>query len=372
MPVADAGEQRSWPLKPSIKPAPSPFLRRRPRRILIPRPCAADPRCPRSNSLRPMTIVAAAPLELAAPERAPVFGSGDVAWLMSLLWLAAVAYYTVTTHLPTTEQSGGLLAPGNMPATLALALAAVLPVILVFAVAGMVRRAQEMRIAARAMTEAAMRLAQPETIAADSVFTLGQAVRREVASMGDGIERAVARASELEALVHSEVAQLERSYTDNELKIRKLLDDLASQQTNFGDSAETLRRSIGEAQDSLNSELRTVAQRITDQVAEARLRVTNEMDDRGRALADTLLRTGENVSDRIATTSAEMTRTISDYGQQLVSEISDRSQSVAVQIGAVGREVAERIDMTSQKRHRAIPLGCRGRHEPAGRCSRRR
>ena len=37
--------------------------------------------------------------------------------------------------------------------------------------------------------------------------------------MGDGIERAIARASELEVLVHNEVSSLERSYNDNELKI---------------------------------------------------------------------------------------------------------------------------------------------------------
>ena len=52
------------------------------------------------------------------------------------------------------------------------------------------------------------------------MVTVSQAIRREVAAMGDGIERALARASELEVLVHNEVASLERSYTDNELRVR--------------------------------------------------------------------------------------------------------------------------------------------------------
>ena len=43
-----------------------------------------------------------------------------------------------------------------------------------------------------------MRLAEPEGVARDSIVTVGQAIRREVAAMGDGVERALARAGELE------------------------------------------------------------------------------------------------------------------------------------------------------------------------------
>ena len=67
----------------------------------------------------------------------------------------------------------------------------------------MIRRAQEMRIAAQSMTEVAFRLAEPESLAQDRVMMIGQAVRREVAAMGEGIERTLARAVELETLVHT-------------------------------------------------------------------------------------------------------------------------------------------------------------------------
>jgi len=65
------------------------------------------------------------------------------------------------------------------------------------------------------------------------MVTLSQAIRREVASMGDGIERALARASELETLVRSEVSNLERSYSDNERRVRSLIDELASERNPF-------------------------------------------------------------------------------------------------------------------------------------------
>src|SRR5664280_1295976 len=65
---------------------------------------------------------------------------------------------------------------------------------------------------ASAMAELAMRLTQPETAAREQIVTVGQAIRREVAAMGDGVERALARAAELESLVHNQVSALERAY----------------------------------------------------------------------------------------------------------------------------------------------------------------
>jgi hypothetical protein len=88
-----------------------------------------------------------------------------------------------------------------------------LPILVFFAFSIMMARAREMRSAARSMAEVALRLAEPENIAGDRILTVGQAVRREVSAMNEGIERTIARASELETLVHSEVNALERSYS---------------------------------------------------------------------------------------------------------------------------------------------------------------
>ena len=100
----------------------------------------------------------------------------------------------------------------NKPELIGIAIAIVVPFMLFWGFAIMVRRAQDMRIAAQSMTEVAFRLAEPEAIAQDRVMMVGQAVRREVAAMGEGIERTLARAVELETLVHTEVNELERAY----------------------------------------------------------------------------------------------------------------------------------------------------------------
>src|SRR5690606_32682525 len=115
------------------------------------------------------------------------------------------------------------------PYAIGLAVGIVVPVLLFWGFAVMVRRAQEMRLAAQSMTEVAFRLAEPENLAQDRIMTVGQAVRREVQAMGDGIERTLARAVELETLVHTEVNELERAYSENETRFRLLVDSLGSE-----------------------------------------------------------------------------------------------------------------------------------------------
>ena len=83
------------------------------------------------------------------------------------------------------------------------------PVMFFFTAAVIFIRSQEMKLVARSMGEVAMRLAEPESFSTDAVLTVSQAVRREVAAVGDGIERALARAGELETLVRSEISTLE-------------------------------------------------------------------------------------------------------------------------------------------------------------------
>src|SRR5262249_52407466 len=57
------------------------------------------------------------------------------------------------------------------------------PILLIFTLATMMARLNEMRIVANAMAKAALRFDEP---AHDSIVTVGQAVRREVAAMDDG------------------------------------------------------------------------------------------------------------------------------------------------------------------------------------------
>jgi len=72
------------------------------------------------------------------------------------------------------------------------------PIIFFYVLAYIAWRSQELRLITQSMAEVAMRLAEPETVARESIVTVGQVIRREVAAMGVGVERVLARAAELE------------------------------------------------------------------------------------------------------------------------------------------------------------------------------
>src|SRR5690606_21385831 len=151
------------------------------------------------------------------PSRLPLV----IAAVLSIAWLAATG---LVGWLRYGERIGEieLLASVDFAGLLAIM---ALPVLGIFGVAILVRRAADLRIAATSMTQAALRLTEPEATAADKVATVGQAVRREVNALGDGLERALSRAGELEVMVHNEVTSLERTYSENEARLRSLIQE---------------------------------------------------------------------------------------------------------------------------------------------------
>ena len=58
-------------------------------------------------------------------------------------------------------------------------------------------RTEELHMRSTAMTEVAVRLAEPDRMAEQSVASLGQAVRRQVSFMNDAVSRALGRAGDL-------------------------------------------------------------------------------------------------------------------------------------------------------------------------------
>ena len=187
--------------------------------------------------------------------------------ILSLLWIAAGAalgYLLVGPQV--LDQIQGPRRCSTSRLLLLVGIITIVPLILFWAFAVMVRRAQDMKLAAQGMAEVAARLADPETLAQNRIMSVGQAVRREVAAMGEGIERTLARAVELETLVHTEVNQLERSYSDNEARIRSLVDGLGNEREAVVGHAERVRASIAGANETLKDQLSSASDIIRDSI----------------------------------------------------------------------------------------------------------
>jgi hypothetical protein len=205
----------------------------------------------------------------------------------------------------------GALRPGI---ELALALAGIgiiLPILFVFALAALHRRSRDLRNSARVMAEVAARLAEPESVGADAVFTLGQAVRREVASIGDGVERALSRATELESIVHGEVSALERSYADNEYKMRQLVAELAAEREAIMATADRIRNTIEAAHQGFSADIGKAGDNIAMAIDQAGERVTFLIGGKQDELVATLDRSALYAGDIIRARTGELSEQLS-------------------------------------------------------------
>ncbi len=303
-------------LKPSAPPTPPETAEAKP--ILAPGGAPA-------NDDRPSVGQILQAMQTRPPSRAPFV----VALVASLAWLALCVVYDVEHY--GAEGAGALTGRDFWlrPEIGLAALTAIGPALFLFALAFLARRAQELRASARSMTQVAMRLAEPETLATDQVVTLSQAIRREVASMGDGIERALARASELENLVRAEVSTLERSYSENERRIRSLIAEMADQREAIVANGGRVRAAIAGAHQGVAADLDAISDRMSERVSEAGRRVVSSLGSTSEEISATLDRTGHEAVGRIADQSWQMRDTLAALGAEVSARLGQASDDSA-------------------------------------------
>ena len=211
-----------------------------------------------------------------------------VALVASLVWFVVggiFAYSLIANQLAAPEGTSGLF---TNPAALTALVTVLVPIAIFWFLALLVWRAQELRLMASAMTEVAVRLAEPDKLAEQSVASLGQTIRRQVAAMNDAISRAIGRAGELEALVHNEVATLERSYSDNELRVRGLISELASE-----------REALSNNSHRVSESLRGVGQEIARNLAAASSSIDKKLAERGSQLTELLVARSNEAAEQV-------------------------------------------------------------------------
>lgn len=230
------------------------------------------------------------------------------------------------------------------PAGIGIAAGIAVPVVMFWGFAQLVRRAQEMQAAARQMTAAALRLASPEAAAGDRVSTLGQAVRREVNAMNEGIERTLARAVELETLVQTEVHQLERAYSDNEVRIRALIAELGNEREAVISHAERVRSSISGAHEHLKSELSSASDIIRDNVLTVSSELSSSLSHAGETMISRLNESGSAISEAIDTRSTDLSTRISASGGDFVNILDTRIATLDERSKGLTETLTEALD----------------------------
>jgi hypothetical protein len=246
-----------------------------------------------------------------------------VAAAASGVW-AAISVVFAWAYL--TQQVGagaGFMATIGQPATLT-AIATVLgPIGLFWFLALLVWRAEDLRLRSTAMTEVAVRLAEPDRMAEQSIASLGQAVRRQVSFMNDAVSRALGRAGELEALVHNEVTALERSYEDNERKIRGLIQELAGER----DALLNTTGRVNEALRTIGGEVPMLIEKLSQQ----QLKLANIIESAGSnltALESALAQQTGNLENALGNRTQHLQAVLEEYTSGLSMALGARTEQL--------------------------------------------
>jgi hypothetical protein len=301
------------------------------------------------------------------PSRSPFL----IALIASAVWFVlgiAVSWAVFQKTLDVSGSTADLIAN---PAMVAVIATIVVPIALFWFLAILVWRAQELRLMSTAMTEVAVRLAEPDRMAEQSVASLGQTVRRQVAAMNDAISRALGRAGELEALVHNEVAALERSYTENENRIRNLINELASEREALANNSERVSealrgvgsqvtreitaasekasQSLSHASSNMAEAFATRGQKITAAVTAAGTAIDEKLAERGARITEQLVKHGAQAAEALRVSSLEVTRAIQETSDRTAAAISAKGNSLVTSVIGMSERVGREIPVLLEK-----------------------
>jgi len=253
-----------------------------------------------------------------------------VALLASIIWGGIIGVLGAFRYADTIANTELLSATVRTPEFAAYVALLVIPILAFFAIAVMTRRANDLRLAASTMTQAAMRLTEPEATASQQIKTVGQAVRREVNAIGDGLDRALSRASELEVMVHNEVNSLERTYADNELRMRALIEELAAQRHAVVTNSDRVRDAISDVHSDFSNQLETVGSEFVSQMKTVGGDITSTIELQSATAKSAVEAAGLTIDGAIADRTSSFENIIQNRQTDLETSLEDSVEKLNI------------------------------------------
>ena len=179
--------------------------------------------------------------------------------------------------------------------------------------------------------------------------------------MGDGVERALARAAELEALVANEVSALERAYNDNEVRIRGLLETLAHQRDTLVGQAEQVRNAITGVHLDLSHDISSVSDHVAERVNESAQKIAQALTEKGEHITLALGRAGDS-----------MIGALGERGGDLLERLERASQETTARHRRRQRPADLEPELQDRPHHRGIRRADHQSRADDGRPARRR
>lgn len=299
------------------------------------------------------------------PSNKPFVYAGIASVVWSIIALG-FGYFIVSAELNAGSTFVDVL---SRPTTFLSGAAVVVPVAVLWFLALLAWRSEELRLRSSTMTEVAVRLAEPDRMAEQSVASLGQAVRRQVSFMNDAVSRALGRAGELEALVHHEVSELERSYEVNERKIRALITELTGERHALLDTSDKVSESLSHLGKEIPELIETLSKQqinlagiikgagdnltaLESAVGSSATRLETALGGRTEQMQTMLENYTTALSSALGSRTEQMQSAFENYMENLDQSLGARTDTLQ----AVFEEYAKALDTTLSNRAQALDI----------------
>lgn len=271
-----------------------------------------------------------------------------IAGIAGLIWLLVAGLISYANYCDDCGPVMDTLRSGA-PSPLGTALLLLAPPAFLFVVAALVRRTLEMGRVSRTLAEVATRLTEPAAMANESIISVSQAMRSEVAAMDVALERAVGRATELEVMVRTEVGALERAYEENEGRVRSLVEEMRADRKNVLSHAEQLRAAISGAHDMLQGETEVVSDRISRSVGDAAERLTETFNEQGQQIAMSISSANDVMIDSLTERSARLLERFEKTGAELGARLGDGNDRLVAKMTVKAYEIQDHVARITAK-----------------------
>jgi outer membrane murein-binding lipoprotein Lpp len=291
-----------------------------------------------------------------ALEQKPSKKPYTVALVLSVIWLALGTFFAYAMIAPELARSAAFADLLAKPIILTALATVIFPVVLFWFLAWLLYQAQDLRLRSSAMTEVAIRLAEPDRTAEQAVVSLGQSVRKQVNFMNEAVSRAIGRAGELEAMVHNEVASLERSFADNETRIRSVIGQLANERNNLTSTSDDVHKTLRAMGDEVPA--------LIEKLSEQQTKLAKIIEGAGQnliALESSLLKASGQLETSIGDRTEALQGVLTGHSGHLQTLLDEYTQALHSSLGArtgelqgVFEQFTLALDTTLQNRAEAL------------------
>jgi hypothetical protein len=247
------------------------------------------------------------------------------AWLFGALvagaWVAVFATLAVIGIV-----SGEIAGLINITVVCALV---VLPAAAVVALSALAQQTLVLRQTSRTLLDASSRLLEPESAGVKTVAVLGQAIRREMGTLSEGIDRAISRAAELQLVIRNELLSLDATYGQNEVRLRGLIQELTKQRDSIVATTEEIRQTVSERHTTLIVDLDAVAERISTTIIDAGDNLGRSLQVAGEAVHSSIAEQAANFVGDIDLRANSLLSTLSQHTDALNEMLEGRAGSIA-------------------------------------------